>query len=254
MLQGTDISLRRGARTVLRDCSLIVPPGQIVALVGPNGAGKSSLLRLMAGLERPSAGEVVLNGQNVAALDPLTLGRLRAVLGQEPRISVPFDVRDVLGLGLHPHGLSARTGAGQAVVAAVLEETGLTAYASRPITQLSGGEARRVQIARAMVQIRATGAAGSQGPRYLLLDEPTSSLDLCQQHMVLSLVRTLADAGVGVLVVLHDLSLAARYADHVCVLADGHVELDGPPHQCLTPARLAPVFQVAPELLSMLPS
>lgn len=252
MLHAQDITLRRGGSTILQGCSLAVASGQMVALLGPNGAGKSSLLRLMAGLDTPSSGKVTVNGRAVTGIDPMTLARQRAVLGQEPRMSAPFPVRDVLALGLHAHGLSARHGAGRAVVEAVLDETGLTAFADRPITQLSGGEARRVQIARAMVQIRASGTAPSNGPRYLLLDEPTSNLDLCQQHAVLALVRALADDGLGVLVVLHDLALAARYADWVCVLAGGVVRAEGPPCDSLTPERLAPIYQVAPELLPAL--
>lgn len=249
MLEARNIGLHRSGRTILQGCSLAVRPGQIVALLGPNGAGKSSLLRLMAGLDAPSSGQVTVSDRPLTSFNPLALARQRAVLGQEPRLSAPFRVRDVLGFGLHAHGLSYRHGPGKAVVEAVLDQTGLTAYASRPITQLSGGEARRVQIARAMVQISATGAGPAIGPRYLLLDEPTSSLDLCQQHAVLALVRSLADGGAGVLVVLHDLALAARYADRACVMAGGVIRADGAPRDSLAPERLAPIYQVAPELL-----
>ncbi len=226
-LRAINIAVRLGARLVLRGVTLDLRPGEVVVVVGPNGAGKTTLLRALAGELRPVSGGVFLDGGELQRLDSREVARRRAVLPQKPSLGAAFAIREVVELGRFPHGgseLEDRDAASRALAAVGLEER-----AGDPYTALSGGEQQRVMVARVLAQLDVTHSE----PRYLLLDEPTTALDLAWQHRLLLLTKELASGGVGVLAILHDLTLAATYADRVGLLVDGRLDGLGEPSSVL---------------------
>lgn len=238
MAQLREVSLTRGGRRVLHRVSLDAPAGRVTAIAGPNGSGKTTALALLAGDLTPQAGEVRLGGEPMARLSPAERARRRAVMPQHFEIAFDFTAREVVEMGLLP---DAPPAAARGLVARALEEAGLGPLADRAVTRLSGGERQRVAFARALAQIHSAEAAGAAGPRTLLLDEPTASLDLAHQALMIAALRRLAGRGVGVAVVLHDLNLAAA-ADAIVLLKDGEVAAHGPPEAVLTEARIASVY------------
>lgn len=224
-------------RPILRALTLELAQGEITALVGPNGCGKSTLLKTVPGLLRPSAGEVIYRNAPLRALAPRKAAQKIAYLGQFHTAPGDLPVRTLVGYGRYPHGRDAARN--RAIVDDALARTGLTALANRPLATLSGGERQRAWIAMALCQ----------QPEILLLDEPTTYLDVGYQLEVLELVRALRDElGMTVLMVLHDLNLAARYADRLCAMRAGAIVSDGSPGAVLTPAMLREVFGIAAEV------
>ncbi|MBY8977082.1 heme ABC transporter ATP-binding protein [Rhodobacteraceae bacterium NNCM2] len=237
MLEAVGISVTLGGKRVLRDASLAVAGGEVVALIGPNGAGKSTLLSCLTGALVPDRGEVQLDGRKPASLTPAELALQRAVLEQAPVSSAPFLVEELIGLALprripvdEVNSLTHRAAAG----------LGLTELLRQPATRLSGGEHHRVHMARALAQLWAGRRLG--GGRWLLLDEPTASLDLGHQDAVLRAARAAAMDGAGVLAILHDLTLAAAVADRIVLMHQGAVVADGPVREVLTAERLTEVY------------
>ncbi len=222
-----------GTSVVLDDVDLDVHGGELVALVGPNGAGKSTLLAVLAGDPRPDAGHVLLDGTDLRAQRLTDLARRRAVMAQEARVSFAFRAGEVVAMGRHPWRGTPRAEHDDAVVAAAMADADVVALAGRTFPTLSGGEKARVAFARALAQ---------EGD-VLLLDEPTAALDIRHQEAVLARARRAARAGAAVVVVLHDLTLAAAYADRVVVLDGGRVRADGPPRAVLTSALLSDVYR-----------
>jgi len=223
-----------GTRAVLRDVDLTVEPGGLVALVGPNGAGKSTLLRAFAGLVRPTAGAVTLDGVDIATLSRATLAARIAVVPQSFDTLFPFTVREIVALGRSARlGLFARpTADDMGAVARAITAQDLDTFVDRRLDALSGGERQRVVLAMALAQ-----EAG-----VLLLDEPTAHLDPAHQIGTVRRVAELARTrGVVALAVLHDLNLAAL-ADRVVVLDAGRVVVDGPPAVALAADVVARVF------------
>lgn len=229
MIAAEALVVRLDGRAVLDRVSVAVAPGELVALVGPNGAGKSTLLRALAGLAPPSAGTVTLDGRPVAALAPRLRARRIAWLDQGARAAWGMTVREIAALGRLPHGDAA-----EAPVAAALAAVGLAAMAGRRIDRLSGGEARRAMIARVL----------ATEPAAMLLDEPCADLDPAQAFAVMRLLRDQAAAGRAVLVVLHDLALAARYADRMVLLESGRVVADAAADAVMQDAVAGRVFGV----------
>ena len=220
---------RLGGRTVLDGVDLSVAAGELVAVVGPNGAGKSSAIRALAGLLPLSAGHALLGGDDVASLTPGERAARVAYLPQERRIAWNLPAIEVAALGA-PFLTDALERA-----RAALDEVEAGHLADRGVAEMSGGERARVLLARAL----ATGA------RALLADEPTTGLDPEAQLMVLERLKARAGAGQGVLVSLHDLALAARFADRIVVLDAGRVVADAAPLAALTPAVMAETFGLA---------
>lgn len=222
-----------GRSVVLDGVDLDVRGGEVVALVGPNGAGKSTLLAVLSGDPRPDAGHVLLDGVDLREQRLTDLARRRAVMLQEARVSFAFRALDVVAMGRHPWRGTSHEDQDDAVVARAMADADVTGLAARTFPTLSGGEKARVAFARVLAQ---------QGD-VLLLDEPTAALDVRHQESVLARARTAARDGAAVVVVLHDLTLAAAYADRVVVLDAGRVRADGPPRDVLTAALLSDVYR-----------
>ena len=238
-----NLTQRIGRATILADISVEVRPGEILGLLGPNGAGKSTLLGALAGDFKPTAGRASLDGQDLARIDALARARRRAVMRQHGAPAFDFTVREIVELGRSPWVGRSAIADDRRAVARALALTDVERFADRAMGTLSGGERQRAQFARALAQLDAPPSEVS-AQRYLLLDEPTSSLDLSHQHALLAAVRRLAAEGPGVCVVLHDLNLAARYCDRVLVLHQGRAHAMGTPLEVMTPATLGPVYDV----------
>jgi iron complex transport system ATP-binding protein len=236
-IEARRVSWEAGGHLIVDQVSVAVEPGTTLGLLGPNGSGKSSLLRLLAGLRRPSGGAVLLDGNGISDLDRRSLARRIAVVEQEAGTELDLTVADVVLLGRTPH----RSGWGgpgrddEDTVRDALARTGLEALAPRRWHSLSGGERQRAQIARAL----------AQQPSELLLDEPTNHLDIAHQLALLDLVRTLP---VTTVVALHDLNLAAAFCDRVLVLSAGRVVAAGTPAEVLTEQLVRDVYGVRCEV------
>ncbi|MBB6553281.1 ABC transporter ATP-binding protein [Nonomuraea rubra] len=233
-IDGLRVELDRAV--ILDGVALTVPAGRMVGLVGPNGAGKSTLLRTIAGLHRPSRGRVLVDGRPVHARRPRELARMIAYLPQDTALSFPFTAYQVTLMGRHPHvgRFAMESAADHREAERAMAATGTTHLAGRSVATLSGGERQLVLLAKAI----------AQDSPVLLADEPVSALDLRHQLDVLRLLRACADAGRTVLVVLHDLNLAARYCTELALLAGGRVVADGEPARVLTPGHLADAYGV----------
>jgi iron complex transport system ATP-binding protein len=213
MLLAKDIHHCIGKRPIVDQISLEVQPGEILAILGPNGAGKSTLFKLLSGEVVCKRGMVSYNQFEVGDLKASELAKIRAVLPQHSQVNFPFTVREVVTLGLHQVKVSRH----QAILEEVMEMTQIGKFADKLYHQLSGGEQQRVQLSRVLVQIWES----QPYPRYLLLDEPTSSLDIAQQHAVLRIIKKLTTRNIGVVIILHELNLAAQYADKIALLKNG---------------------------------
>jgi len=238
MIQARDVGYRAGAAELLRGVTLSAHVGQVLALVGPNGAGKSTLLRVLSGELTPTHGEVRMGGRPLGAWTLRAQARARAVLAQSSELGFPFPAEEVVMLGRAPHLNGRESARDRDIVARALTAADVLGRRARAYSTLSGGEQQRVQLARALAQV------WEGGPRALLLDEPTSSLDLSHQHATLRFARHMASTGCAVICVLHDLNLAAQYADRIAVLELGELRAWGAPAHVLTAARIAEVFQV----------
>ena len=239
MLEAQGLSFSIAGFSLLRDIDLRVEPGKVTAIIGPNGAGKTSLLRLLTGEQRPTVGNIALSGQPLGDWSPTLLARVMAVLPQSSRLDFPFTAREVVMMGRIPHatGLVRDT----AIVDAALAAVDGSYLDKRFYTHMSGGEKQRVQLARVLAQIWEPVADHA---RVLILDEPTSSFDLAHQQLTITNMRSFAAQGVGVLVVIHDLNMAARCADQLLVLSCGRIAAYGSPQQVLTATTIKQVFNV----------
>jgi iron complex transport system ATP-binding protein len=236
LLEGRGLSFSYDDRPVFSDVDVRLARGELVALVGPNGAGKSTLLHVLLGLLPPTSGTVSLDGHPISELSRRNIARKIAFLPQEVRSDFAFTVRELVGMGRLPH-LGRFRPEGPADVAAIeqaLSRTATAAYAERLVSELSGGERQRVVLARAI----------AQSTDLLLLDEPTASLDVEHQLEVIGLIRTLVQAGKAAAVALHDLSLAARFADRIIVLSGGRIAAEGTPAEVITEELLARHFRI----------
>jgi iron complex transport system ATP-binding protein len=239
MLTADRVSLAVDRVPLVRDASVRVHPGQVIAIMGPNGAGKTTLLRLIAGDVAPDTGAVTYDGQALEQISLTERARRRAVVPQRSSIAFGFSVLETVLIGRYPHGGDHAGTTDVRIARRALARAGVAAFESRRVTTLSGGELARVMLARAMAQID-----GDTGARYLLLDEPTGALDPAHQHHILRLLRDMARERVGVLMILHDLNLAARYADEIVFMRSGSVTACGSPDEVLTPALIAATFDV----------
>lgn len=239
MIEASGIGYRVRDRALLEQVDLEIRPGEVTAVVGANGAGKSTLLRILSGELEPAEGEVRLDGRSIRGIPVSELALRRAVMPQSCSLAFPFRAAEVVLLGRTPHVRRREAERDRLAVQGALQHAGVDHLSDRRYPTLSGGERQRVDFARALAQVWEPSASGA---RYLLLDEPTASLDLARQHDLLGAVRRFAEQGVGVLVVIHDLNLAARYADELLVLKAGRVVSRGTPWQVLTPEGIREAF------------
>ncbi|MGH8046770.1 MAG: heme ABC transporter ATP-binding protein [Chthoniobacterales bacterium] len=239
MIEAKKIQVERKGRPILGGVDFRAMPGKVTAILGANGAGKSTLLRVMSGDLKPDAGEVKFDRKPLAAWRAPDLARRRAVVPQSSALNFPFTVLEVILQGRAPHLDGRESGVDENVALAALEAVDLVRWAGRDYTTLSGGERQRVHLARALAQVGMEG-----GGRWLLLDEPTSSLDLRHQHDILRIVRNFAATGGCVVVVLHDLNLCARYADKVCLMHYGRVLGSGDAAAVMTPDWLSIAYGI----------
>jgi iron complex transport system ATP-binding protein len=229
-----NLSIALGGVTVLDSVSTSVDEGQFVGLVGPNGAGKTTLLRAINGALSPDEGTVHVAGRAVADIDSRATSRLVATVPQSTAVSFDFSVRHVVAMGRTPHvgRFGTRTEADREAVEAAMDRTAVAELADRPVTDVSGGERQRVFLARAL----------AQDTPVLLLDEPTSDLDVNHQVRTLNLVADLVAEGRTAVAAIHDLDLAARFCDELRLLYDGQVQAAGPPDSVLTDATVEAAF------------
>ncbi|WP_291378931.1 ABC transporter ATP-binding protein [Demequina sp.] len=233
-LEATDLSLAYGAARVVHEVTVPVAPASLTAIIGPNGCGKSTLLRALARLHKPLSGAVTLDGQDIHRRHTKEVARELGLLPQAPIAPAGITVRDLVARGRTPY-LGAFTPWSRADADAVqdaLTATGLTGLAERAVDSLSGGQRQRAWIALAL----------AQDTEILLLDEPTTYLDIAHQYEVMDLLHALAAEGRTVVTVLHDLGQAARYADHVVLMSAGLVLARGTPHEVLTAQRVSAAF------------
>jgi iron complex transport system ATP-binding protein len=236
-LRAERLTLAYGDRTVIESLDLAVPPGEITVIVGANASGKSTLLRSLSRLLAPREGRVVLDGREVHRMPAKELARTLGLLPQSPVAPEGITVLDLVSRGRHPHqGIFSRWNAeDDAAVGAALEATRTTGLADRAVDELSGGQRQRVWIAMAL----------AQQTDLLLLDEPTTFLDASHQIDVLDLLTDLnRTRGTTIVMVLHDLNVAARYADHLITLAGGRLHICGPPAEVLTEESVRIVFDL----------
>ncbi len=228
------LGVRADGRDLLRGVDLEVPGGTWCTVIGPNGAGKTTLVRAVAGLRRPSAGRVALSGADVAAMGERERARRVALVVQHPEVPDGMSVRDYVGLGRTAHHGLLRGGgpSDAAVVTEVLERLALGDLAARDVATLSGGERQRTVLARAL----------AQATPLIVLDEPTTGLDLRHQVELLELLRAEVAAGLTVVATLHDLTLAGQFADRLVLLDRGEVATEGPPGEVVRSPALAAAY------------
>lgn len=257
------LSLSRHHKDVLCDVSLALAAGEMISLLGANGAGKSSFLSVLAGeltTTRPSrthhvnsshdhcthtdgSNKIMLNAQSLAGMSGMQQARARSVVPQKSELAFDLDVREVVAMGAYPYPELDKTDVQDLCVQA-MTHADITDLAQRMYPELSGGEQQRVHYARAVLQVLC-GFYLTHDTRYILLDEPTSSLDPLHQHALLRSVRVLArDHALGVLVILHDVNLAALFSDRIALLSDGHVLACDTPSRVLTTDNLRNVYRV----------
>ncbi|MBZ6128969.1 MULTISPECIES: ABC transporter ATP-binding protein [Streptomyces] len=235
-LTAQKITLRYGDRVVSTRLSLDVPDGSFTAVVGPNACGKSTLLRALVRLLRPTEGQVVLDGREVGSYPSKELARQVGFLPQDPLAPDDIKVRQLVSRGRFPHRtlLSPRSEQDESAVREAMAAAEVTELADRPVQELSGGQRQRVWIAMALAQ---------ETP-YLLLDEPTSFLDITHQYQLLHLLARLRDQGRTVVAVLHDINQACRFADHLVAMRDGKVVAEGSPGDIVDAALIKDVFDL----------
>jgi len=233
-LKVSGLQFRRGSRIILDSIDLQLQSGCVTAVLGPNGAGKSTLLSCVAGLLNTPQDTVQLDGASLASIPAMQRARRIAFLPQTPEIAWAVDVETLVSLGRIPFQGVASDAENHAAVLRAMERTQVTQWSKRTVTTLSGGERARVLLARIL--------AGESD--WILADEPFTGLDPSHQFEAAELLRSIADQGCGVVLTIHDLTLAARIADRVVILDDGRVVADGPPQAALTPQILRDVYEI----------
>ena len=238
LIELTSVGLALDGRAILKNVSLQVFPGEVLALVGPNGAGKSSLLSVMSGDVQATTGRALLQGRDVSKYRVDEAARQRSVLMQSNEVSFPFTVAEIVEMGRAPWARTTSLADDNKAIAEALEKADVEHLVERRFNQLSGGERARVSLARVL----------AQRTPVVLLDEPTAALDLKHQESVMKTVREIAGQGRAVVVVVHDLSVAAGYADRVAMVVEGKIAAIGSPREVITAKRVSEVYGVAVDI------
>jgi iron complex transport system ATP-binding protein len=243
MLTARNITFRVGGKSLVSDISVSFTPGKLHLIIGPNGAGKSTLVKILARSLRPQTGVVEYEGVDVSKISEAELAKRRAVLSQAIEVAFPLTVREVVMMGRYPH-FGGRPGpTDEKIIDEVMDHFDVTEFSDRNYQTLSGGERQRVNFARVLSQLWESSSAG----RYLFLDEPLTFLDIRHQIDFLKKIRTFTESPDVVTVgVVHDLNLAARFADQIVLLDEGRVVASGTAAEVLTSERIQQVFEVTP--------
>lgn len=239
MIRVRDVKKSFDGQPVLQGIGFSVEPGEIYGIIGPNGSGKSTLLRLLSGVDQPDAGEIHLDGRAAGSYSRRKLARFMAVLEQDALPPIGFTVRDIIEMGRYPHQnwLGRESKDAGALIAGIMDKLNLAELAERTADRLSGGERQRAALGKAM----------AQEPRLLLLDEPTTFLDIGYQLQMMDYVREWRrDSGLTVAAVLHDLNLAAQYCDRILMLKDGRKVAEGRPWEVLRADLIEEVYGTRP--------
>jgi iron complex transport system ATP-binding protein len=240
MLTAEGIGYRVGAKWLVNNVSLSVESGEFVAIVGANGAGKTTLLRLLSGELRPDTGRIELQGKSQLAYTLRELALLRSVMRQHVELNFDFTAEEVVMMGRHPHTHGTSSQRDKAIVNTVLQQTETTDLRKRLYATLSAGEKARVTLARILAQ---------QTP-FVMMDEPTSTMDLRHQQLTMHIARRLVEEGGTVIAILHDLNLAALYADRVGMMIKGELYALGTPEEVFTIDNIARVFDIAVHIIA----
>lgn len=238
-LDARNLHFSIGSRALIKGLDLAVSAGECVAVVGPNGAGKTTLFRLLSGELHPQRGNILFNQRSLGDWPVDVLARMRAVLPQSSTLQFAFTVEEVVAMGRMPHATGRMID--QQIVQDVMTVCDVARLAGRVYTELSGGERQRVQLARVLAQV---WRPVPDGERLLLLDEPTSALDLSHQLELMQVVKQVCSADIAVLIIVHDLNLAARFADRILMLHDGRAVALGVPADVLRADLIECVFNV----------
>ena len=241
-LEALSVGYRVGGIVLAKDVTVSLSGGRVTVIVGPNGAGKSTLVKLLSGEFATATGHVRYGGEDVRSIPPWRLACLRAVLPQASRLTFPFTAGEIVRIGLDGIGRGLSRADRAAMASRALEEADVAHLAGRMYQSLSGGEQQRTQFARILAQLAAGRTIAER--QVLILDEPIASLDLKHQLSLLEAARRLAADGVAVLAVLHDLNLAAAFADDLLVMSQGRAVARGAPRDVVTDSMIAEVFGV----------
>ncbi len=239
MIDARKVSVAIGRKRIITDVDFCVRPGEIAAIVGPNGSGKSTFLKAVSG-DLPFSGSIAINGRDTTAMKRWEAAEQRAVLPQAMALSFPFTVREVVRLGIVGGRTGELDGQDKNLPERALARVDLHGFAGRFYQELSGGEQQRVQLARVLCQVWSPVLGGNA--RYLLLDEPVSSLDIKHQLLVMNIARDFARRGGGVVAIMHDLNLTAMFSNRVFLMHRGEVAAAGSPAQVLTDTLMSEVF------------
>ena len=241
MYEAQDVSIALDGRWVVHNAVLAAAPGEVTIVLGPNGSGKTTLLRALTG-ELPYTGTVALNGRDILTLPAWQAATMRAVLPQATTLNFPFTVREIVAIGQRSGVSGLSESQSRALPERALERVDLTGFGHRLYQDLSGGEQQRVQLARVLCQVWSPIEDGV--PRWLLLDEPVSSLDIKHQLAIMRVARDFANHGGGIIAILHDLNLAAMFADRIVLMRNGRIVANGTPSQTISDEAVASVFDV----------
>jgi iron complex transport system ATP-binding protein len=239
MIEAQDVSVSIGGKRIVANIDFATRPGELAAIVGPNGSGKTTFLKALSG-ELGYGGGIAINGRDLAAMKPAEAASARAVLPQATSLSFPFTVHEIVRLGLVGGRSGVLPGEDARLPERALARVDLEGFAGRFYQELSGGEQQRVQLARVLCQVWAPVLDGK--PRYLFLDEPVSSLDIKHQLIIMNIARDFAARGGGVIAILHDLNLAAMFADRIFVMHRGRLAATGSPREVLEDGLIEKVF------------
>lgn len=240
MIQAKNITVEIDDKILVNNVSMSLEPGKFSVILGKNGAGKSTFLKVLTGDIAPVSGEVLVEGRGLDSVSPLHLARKRAVMMQNLQLAFSFTALEVVLMGRAPHTRGFETAKDQQIAVECMRQAGVDHLVDRTFPTLSGGEKQRVQFARMLAQL--WNRIEDRRPCCLLLDEPLSSLDLAHQHSVLNLVKNLSRKNVAVLMILHDLNLAAQYADEVNVMKNGRTYALGTPNDVFKPEIIEMAF------------